>query len=144
MRRSWPSARARTTSCERSSRALCCARTDGAHPYQRNTLPARGTREPPPTLRARELMRQYVLQRLLQTAPVLVGVTLLAAGLIRLVPGDAVLVKLEESGHVSDLEAARRALGLDRSFPEQYLSWVANVLRGDFGTSFISDQPVLP
>jgi peptide/nickel transport system permease protein len=89
-------------------------------------------------------MRYYVLRRLLLTVPVLVGVTLLAAGLIRLVPGDAVLVKLEESGHVSDLEAARRALGLDRSFPEQYLSWVANVLRGDFGTSFITDQPVLP
>jgi peptide/nickel transport system permease protein len=89
-------------------------------------------------------MRYYVLRRLLLAVPVLVGVTLLAAGLIRLVPGDAVLVKLEESGHVSDLEAARRALGLDRSFPEQYLGWVANVLRGDFGTSFITDQPVLP
>src|SRR2546426_11561999 len=89
-------------------------------------------------------MRQYVLQRLLLTAPVLVGVTLLAAGLIRLVPGDAVLVKIEEAGHVSDLEAARRALGLDRSFPEQYASWVGGVVRGDLGVSFITDRPVLP
>lgn len=86
-------------------------------------------------------MQQYVVRRLLLVVPVLVGVTLLVAGLIRLTPGDAVIVKLEESGHVSDLDAARRALGLDRSFPEQYASWVGGVLRGDLGTSFITDQP---
>jgi peptide/nickel transport system permease protein len=89
-------------------------------------------------------MHQYVLRRLLLVAPVLIGVTLLTAGLIRLVPGDAVLVKVEEAGHVEDLEGARRALGLDRSFPEQYLSWLGGALQGDFGRSFISDQPVLP
>lgn len=89
-------------------------------------------------------MQGYLLRRLVLAIPVLVGVTLLAAGLIRLVPGDAVLVKLEEAGHVVDLSAARHALGLDRSFPEQYLSWVAGVLRGDLGVSFITDRPVLP
>jgi len=87
-------------------------------------------------------MGQYIARRVLLVVPVLVGVTLLAAGLIRLVPGDAVLVKIEEAGHVEDLEGARRALGLDRSFPEQYLSWVGGALRGDLGTSFITEQPV--
>ncbi len=43
-------------------------------------------------------MQRYLLRRLVLAIPVLVGVTLLAAGLIRLVPGDAVLVKLEEAG----------------------------------------------
>jgi len=89
-------------------------------------------------------MQRYLLRRLVLAIPVLVGVTLLAAGLIRLVPGDAVLVKLEEAGHVTDLSAARHALGLDRSFPEQYLTWVAGVLRGDLGLSFITERPVLP
>ena len=89
-------------------------------------------------------MQRYLLRRLVLAIPVLVGVTLLAAGLIRLVPGDAVLVKLEEAGHVGDLSAARHALGLDRSFPEQYLTWVAGVLRGDLGLSFITERPVLP
>lgn len=89
-------------------------------------------------------MQRYLLRRLVLAIPVLVGVTLLAAGLIRLVPGDAVLVKLEEAGHVGDLSAARHALGLDRSFPEQYLAWVAGVLRGDLGLSFITERPVLP
>ena len=89
-------------------------------------------------------MLRYLLRRLLLAVPVLIGVTVLAAGLIRLVPGDAVLVKIEEAGHVTDLEAARRALGLDRSFPEQYVGWVVGVLRGDLGTSFITDRPVLP
>ncbi len=89
-------------------------------------------------------MQRYLLRRLLLTLPVLFGVTVLAAGLIRLVPGDAVLVKIEEAGHVTDLEAARQALGLDRSFPDQYLSWVGGALRGDLGVSFITDRPVLP
>ncbi len=89
-------------------------------------------------------MRRYLLHRLLLIVPVLIGVTLIVSGLIRLVPGDAVMVKLEEAGHVEDLDAARRALGLDRSFPEQYLSWLVGVLRGDFGHSFITEQPVLP
>ena len=89
-------------------------------------------------------MQRYLLRRLLLAVPVLFGVTLLAAGLIRLVPGDAVLVKIEEAGHITDLEAARHTLGLDRSFPEQYLSWVGGVLRGDLGVSFITDRPVLP
>jgi peptide/nickel transport system permease protein len=88
-------------------------------------------------------MQRYLLRRILLTIPVLLGVTVLAAGLIRLVPGDAVLVKIEEAGRVTDLEAARRALGLDRSFPEQYASWVAAALRGDLGNSFITDRPVL-
>lgn len=89
-------------------------------------------------------MRHYVVGRILLVIPVLLGVTALTAGLIRLVPGDAILVKLEEAGRASDLEAARRALGLDRSFPEQYASWLGSVLRLDFGRSFITDQPVLP
>ena len=89
-------------------------------------------------------MHDYVIRRLLLVIPVLVGVTLLTAGLIRLVPGDAIMVKIEEAGRVSDLDAARRALGLDRSFPEQYLAWLGGAVRLDFGRSFITDQPVLP
>src|SRR5687767_4287647 len=89
-------------------------------------------------------MQRYLLRRLLLMLPVLLGVTVLAAGLIRLVPGDAVLVKIEGAGHVDDIEAARRALGLDRSFPEQYAAWIAGAVRGDLGVSFITDRPVLP
>lgn len=87
-------------------------------------------------------MQQYVIRRVLLVFPVLIGVTLLVAGLIRIVPGDAVLVKIEEAGHIEDLEGARRALGLDRSFPEQYLGWLAGAVRGDLGNSFITDRPV--
>lgn len=89
-------------------------------------------------------MQEYVLKRVALVVPILLGVSFLVAGLIRIVPGDAVLYKLEEAGHVADLEAARRELGLDRSFPEQYLSWLGGVIRGDFGDSFVSDRPVLP
>jgi peptide/nickel transport system permease protein len=89
-------------------------------------------------------LQEYVLKRLALAIPILLGVSFLVAGLIRLVPGDAILLKLEQAGHVENLDEARRALGLDRSFPEQYLSWLAGVLRGDFGTSFTTDRPILP
>jgi peptide/nickel transport system permease protein len=90
-------------------------------------------------------VRRYVVQRVLLIVPVLIGVTALVAGLIRLTPGDAVMVRIEEAGHVdaAHLEAARRALGLDRSFPEQYAIWLGGVLRGDLGNSFITERPVV-
>ncbi len=89
-------------------------------------------------------MHPYVIRRILLVIPVLVGVTVLTAGLIRLVPGDAIMVKIEEAGRVSDLAAARHSLGLDRSFPEQYLDWLGGVVHLDFGRSFVTEQPVLP
>lgn len=89
-------------------------------------------------------MQEYVLKRVALAFPILAGVSLLVAGLIRLVPGDAVLYKLEEAGHVESVAEARRALGLDRSFAEQYVTWLGGVLSGDFGVSFITDRPVLP
>lgn len=89
-------------------------------------------------------VQEYVFKRLALTVPILVGVSFLVAALIRLVPGDAVLYKLEEAGYVENLDDARRQLGLDRSLAEQYLAWLGGVVRGDLGTSFITDRPVLP
>jgi peptide/nickel transport system permease protein len=43
-----------------------------------------------------------------------------------------------------EIEGMRQRYGLDRSFPEQYLKWISNILQGDLGTSFQWRQPVLP
>jgi peptide/nickel transport system permease protein len=87
-------------------------------------------------------MHQYLLKRLALGAVALVGLSVLAFGLIRLVPGDYLLAQLAESGNVADLADARRQLGLDRPFAVQYAAWMAGVLRGDFGVSFWSKRPV--
>jgi peptide/nickel transport system permease protein len=88
-------------------------------------------------------MRQYLVRRLILGGAALLGLSLLAFGLIRIIPGDAVMAQLAESGNVTDLAAAREALGLDRPFAVQYVTWLGGVVRGDLGTSFWSKRPVM-
>jgi len=78
-----------------------------------------------------------ILQRLLQTIPVLIGISLIVFSLMHLTPGDPVEIMLAEVGYVSqeDIELMRAELGLDRPLIEQYFSFVAGILRGDWGTS---------
>jgi peptide/nickel transport system permease protein len=88
-------------------------------------------------------MRQYLIRRLILGGAALLGLSLLAFGLIRIIPGDAVMAQLADAGTVTDLAAAREALGLDRPFAVQYLTWLGGVVRGDLGTSFWSKRPVM-
>jgi peptide/nickel transport system permease protein len=73
----------------------------------------------------------------------LVGLSLLAFGLVRLVPGDYLMAQIAESGNIADLAEARRQLGIDRPFAVQYAAWLAGVVRGDLGVSFWSKRPVM-
>ena len=87
----------------------------------------------------------YVLRRLLQLIPLLLGITLLSFALMRLAAGDAVDMLYENLGtSVSQevLDARRAELGLDRPFFVQYFSWLGGVVRGDMGVSYVSGQPV--
>jgi peptide/nickel transport system permease protein len=76
--------------------------------------------------------------------PLLLLVSLIAFGLLQLVPGGPLEVYLSNPGvRPEDLERLRRALGLDRSLPAQYLSWLSAFVRGDWGFSFSDGRPVL-
>ena len=86
-------------------------------------------------------MKKYVLKRLLQLIPILLVITFLSFGMMRLAGSDAVLQKMENTGMVVSQEVidnARAELGLDQPFLTQYL------LTGDMGTSYISGKEVLP
>ena len=87
-------------------------------------------------------MQQYILKRLLVAIPVLIAVTIAVSALVRIIPGDAVALRVAESGYVSQdaIPAIKHELGLDRSFPAQYLSWVGGVVHGDFGDSFVTQS----
>ncbi|MEE9286093.1 MAG: ABC transporter permease [Dehalococcoidia bacterium] len=92
-------------------------------------------------------MRQYVVRRILQFIPVLIGVSILIFILMRIVPGDVALMILvgpEGQGEVDpvQLEALRDELGLNRPLPVQYLSWVGGMLHGDWGTSLRTETGV--
>lgn len=91
------------------------------------------------------MMHKYVIKRLLQLIPILLAITFLSFAMMRIAGSDAVEQKMENIGSsVSQevVDAAREELGLDRPFLTQYFVWLSNLLRGDMGTSYISDKPV--
>lgn len=92
-------------------------------------------------------MKKYVVKRLLQLLPILLVITFLSFGMMRLAGSDAVLQKMENTGMVVSqevLERARAELGLDKPFLTQYFVWFGNLLRGDMGVSYISGKEVFP
>lgn len=89
-------------------------------------------------------MQQYIIRRLLLFIPTLIIVSLVAFGLVRLIPGDVVVVQLSESPFFreEDADALREKLGLDDPWPVQYVEWVSDIARGDLGQSLWSQKPV--
>jgi len=80
--------------------------------------------------------------RLVLSLPVLIGVTVIAFGILYLTPGDPVEAILGARATEEQKEAMREQLGLDRSFFVQYFTWLGNAMTGDFGTSLMTRQPV--
>ena len=90
-------------------------------------------------------MGRYVVKRLLQLIPILIGITLLSFGLMYLAGGDAVTQLIENQGvAVSQeiIDAKRHELGLDQPFIVQYFNWLGGMFTGDMGTSYVSGKDV--
>jgi peptide/nickel transport system permease protein len=88
-------------------------------------------------------MSRYLLRRLVLLVPTLLGVTIVVFVLVRLLPGDAVTLQLQDAkASAADEAALRQQLGLDQPLPLQYVQWLGNLLHGDLGHSFRSHQPI--
>ena len=87
-------------------------------------------------------MGPYLLRRLAAILPVLAVVVTVVFLLIHLIPGDPVSVMLGPDATLSQIEATRKGLGLDRPVYEQLLGFYARILRGDLGQSYFLDRPV--
>ncbi|MDO4475880.1 MAG: ABC transporter permease [Lachnospiraceae bacterium] len=90
-------------------------------------------------------MKRYVMKRLLQLIPILLAITFLSYGMMRMAGSDVVEQKMENTNaSVSQdvIDAARAELGLDQPFLVQYGVWLSRLLRGDMGTSYVSRKPV--
>jgi peptide/nickel transport system permease protein len=85
---------------------------------------------------------RYVLGRVAQLVPTLIGVSLFTFVLIRL-SGDPVALLVAPDATEAERAAFRQALGLDRPIVEQYLHYVAALVRGEFGRSFWQGEPAL-
>lgn len=88
-------------------------------------------------------MRVYILKRVLQTIPLLLGVAAVTFLLLTLAPGDFLNTMAENPGISQEsIDAMRHNFGLDRPVHVQFLLYLKNLLRGDFGESFSRHMPV--
>ncbi|HJD25291.1 MAG TPA: ABC transporter permease [Candidatus Blautia intestinipullorum] len=90
-------------------------------------------------------MLKYIVKRLLQLIPVLIGITFLSFAMMRLAGGDAVIYMYENAGtSVSQevIDEAKKEYGLDQPFLVQYGRWFAGMITGDMGVSYVSDRDV--
>lgn len=88
-------------------------------------------------------MFSFILKRLATLIPTLIGITLVAFGLIRLIPGDPIEVMMGERRLDPEVHAAMvKSLGLDQPLATQYFQYLGNLLQGDLGQSLVSREPV--
>lgn len=88
-------------------------------------------------------MQRYVMRRLLLTIPALIGVSIIISGMMRMLPGDAVDLMLQDySGYAKDAADLREKLGLNRPFYVQYVTWFGGIFKGDLGKSLKDQTPV--
>ncbi|MBR2765646.1 MAG: ABC transporter permease [Blautia sp.] len=90
-------------------------------------------------------MKKYIIKRVFQLIPILLGITFLSFAMMRMAGSDAVEELYSNAGGMVSQEAvdAKRAeLGLDRPFLIQYGSWLGGMLRGDMGISYVSGRDV--
>lgn len=87
-------------------------------------------------------MFSYFLRRLVALIPTLFGVSVAVFLLLHLVPGDPARMVAGLDATEADLVLIRQDLGLDKSLPVQYLTWITNLFHGDMGKSTRSRNPV--
>ncbi len=95
-------------------------------------------------------MRTYILKRLMQMPITLIGVTLIIFCITRLAPGDPAAAKLGVGGgNMGSQDAAKELIekfrkdwNLDKPIPVQYMIWIGNMVKLDFGRSFKDKRPV--
>lgn len=90
-------------------------------------------------------MGKYIIRRLIQLIPILIGITFLSFAMMRLAGGDAVTYMYENAGTAVSqeiIDAAKAEYGLDKPFLVQYGNWFLGMLSGDMGESYVSHKDV--
>ena len=88
----------------------------------------------------------YLIRRTLILIPLLIGLSIIMFTLIHAAPGDPVVAMMGPTAASNPryVEQARANLGLDQSLPRQYVTWLTNLLHGDFGTAYtFGNKPVI-
>src|SRR5208283_5820324 len=91
-------------------------------------------------------MGRYLLKRILIMIPVLLGITIISFGVMKIAPGDPISLytDLNPNMNAETINRMRAHYGLDQPWYVQYGKWLRNMLMLDFGTSFSPDsRPVI-
>lgn len=89
-------------------------------------------------------MGSFLLKRIGLLIPTFIGITIVAFGFVRVLPGDPVLLMAGERGISPERYAELlNQFGYDRPLWEQYLEYLYGLLQGDFGQSLVTKKPVL-
>jgi ABC-type dipeptide/oligopeptide/nickel transport system permease component len=87
-------------------------------------------------------MGTYLVKRLMLALPVLVGITFVVFVAVRLAPGDTAVTLAGLDSNPEILEAIRKEYGLDKSGPEQYLTFITDLVHLNLGTSSVTRRPI--
>jgi len=93
-----------------------------------------------------QLMTNFLLRRLVQMIPLLIGISILSFLIVKATPGDQTMVYIDPNKpppSVEDMARLRAQLGLDQPLPIQYVRWLGSALQGDLGFSLSGRRAVL-
>lgn len=88
-------------------------------------------------------MVRYIIDRLIAMIPVILVLTFVVFTILYMTPGDATTIILGNEYSEEASLVVKKELGLDKSFIVQYATYVMNLVKGDFGTSYITRGPVV-
>lgn len=87
-------------------------------------------------------MKQYIIRRLLQIIPTMIGISIIIFAISSLVPGDYITAVNNPTMTAEKAAHLREIYGLDKPPAERYFTWVGNMLKGNLGDSLVHKQPV--
>ncbi len=87
-------------------------------------------------------LARYVVRRILLAIPTLLGVSVIVFLMIHMLPGDPAQLLAPPEATIQEVEIIRRRLGLDKPLWEQYLIFMSNAMKGEFGKSLFTGHTV--
>ncbi len=88
-------------------------------------------------------MAKYLLKRLVEAIGVIFCISLITFFVLNIVPGNPVEIMLGEFADQATIARVTHEMGLDQPIHIQYISWLTNMLKGDFGVSYFQNRPVI-
>lgn len=87
-------------------------------------------------------MLKYIIRRLLYLIPVIIGIIFIVFTIMYISPGDPARLILGERAPQAQVDQLRAEMGLNRPYLKQFSSYLLNILKGDFGKSYLLRLPV--